>query len=123
MTIERLFAVDQTIPLKDVRFVEVYGKSIVPPLVIAVFLTAAQASLLATAKLLSPGLSLLMLNIPIILCILLALIRARYVTLRITMEGRERLQLHFVSRPSGEKLVNEIQNIINKQDEPEARTN
>ncbi len=122
MTIERLFALDQTILLKDVRFVEVYGKSIVPPLVITIFLAAAQAFLLATAKLMSPGLSLPILNIPIILCILLALIRARYVTLRITMEGRERLQLHFVSRPSGEKLVNEIQTIIN-QDEAEARTN
>jgi len=120
MTIERLFAPDQTILLRDIRFVEVYGKSIVPPLVIAIFLTATQAFLFATAKLMSPGLLLPILSIPIVLCIVLALIRARYVTLKITMEEKERLQLHFVSRPSGEKLVNEIQTIIN-QDEAVVR--
>lgn len=128
MTIARPFVPDQTILLKDIRFVEVYGKSIVPPLVIAISLTAAQAILLATGKftmspgLVSNGLPLPILNIPIILCILLALIRARYVTLKITVEGKERLlHLHFVSRTSGEKLVNEFQTIIKNTDKAVAR--
>lgn len=124
MTIERPFLPDQTIRLNEIRLVEVHGKSIVPPLVIAIFLVAAQAILLTTVTSISfpgfasDGLPAPVLNIPIIICILLALIRARYITLKITMEGEGRLlQLHFMSRLSGEKLVSGLQAVTTHQDE------
>jgi hypothetical protein len=105
----------QTIRLRDIQSVEVYSKSIVPPLVSAIFISVAQIFFLAVRGampvLCTPDLSnliLLIFNVPVLLCILLAFFRARCVTLRISFQSSDRpLAMRFVPRSVAESFVAE----------------
>jgi hypothetical protein len=120
--IRRPFTADKRLLLKDIRFVEVHGKSIVPPLVISVFLIALQAILTTIVRLKAPlqfvvtDLPLPILYVLTVICILHAIIRSRYVTLKIAVDSSDKwLSLHFVSRTLGERFANEIETLIENQ--------
>ncbi|MEM3018472.1 MAG: hypothetical protein QXO25_06295 [Candidatus Bathyarchaeia archaeon] len=122
MVVRRPFTRDRRLLLKDIRFVEVHGKSIVPPLVISVFLIALQVALTSIVRLkailwfLAIDLPLPILCILTVICILQAIIRARYVTLKVAVDsGGEWLSLHFISRTLGERFANEIETLIKNQ--------
>ncbi|MBS7623036.1 hypothetical protein KEJ39_05100 [Candidatus Bathyarchaeota archaeon] len=122
VTIRRLFGPERRLLLNDIRFVEVHGKSIVPPLVISVFLVALQV-VLATLVRLKASLWFLAVDSPLpilyvltMVCILHVLIRARYVTLKIAVDSSGKLlNLHFVSRTTGGRFASEIETLIKNQ--------
>jgi len=109
----------QTIRLKDVQSVEVYSKSIVPPLVSAIFISVSQMLILALRGV-APipatpdfvNFTLLIFNVPVLLCILLAFFRARFVTLRISLQSGDRpLAMRFVPRSVAENFVDKYSTI------------
>jgi len=121
LTIESTLTPRRTIFLRDIHSVEVYGKSIVPPLVTAIFILIIQAILFTTARNVVSLIdvqdlnhfTLLVLNTPILLCLLLALLRAKCVTVRISLRSKDRPSvLRFVPRSVGEKVVKDIQNMM-----------
>lgn len=105
----------RTIRLRDIQSVEVYGKSIVPPLVSAIFISVAQILFLALRGIMPAlcipdliNLILLIFNVPVLLCILLAFFRARCVTLRIYFQSSDTpLAMRFVPRSVAESFVDE----------------
>lgn len=118
------FSASRTIPLADIRSVEVYRESIVPPLVVAIFILAGQAVLLTIVKdtvplsylLLSNPLVLITMNAIVILCILLASLRVMYVTFQVALQEKQPLILHFVSRAAAEEVADYVQHMMKKQE-------
>jgi len=124
------FSADRAIPLANIQSVEVYGKSIVPPIVTAIFLLAGQTVLLTLINNITPvahilfsnQLVLLSVNALVVLCVLLALFRVRCVTLQVTLQKKKPLVLHFVSRAAGENIVEYVQHAMKEQEKVVAMT-
>lgn len=106
------------IDLKNVKSVEIYGKSIIPPLVFSIFLLVAQSILFSFGKMRISieGISIIyLINIPVIICLIIAILRSKYSTIKITSsEYDDSLVLHFMSRSNGESIAKEIHEIMNK---------
>lgn len=104
--------------LKNVKSVEIYGKSVIPPLVFSIFLLAAQSILFSFGKMdfAIEGISIIFLiNILVIICLINAILRSKYSTMKITSsEYDNSLVLHFISRSKGESTAKEINKIMNK---------
>ena len=123
LIIEGLLFSSRTIRLEDVQSIEVYTKSIVPPLVISIFLLVLQATLFyitrdlhAIDTIFFRDFALLSLNIPIMLCVATAILRSKLVTLKITLQDMTRpLIIRLVSRSAGEQAVKHVQSVINPQ--------
>jgi hypothetical protein len=112
------FISENNIDLASVKSVEVYGKSIIPPLVLSIFLLIAQLILFSLGKMsiTIQGISIIfMINIPVIICLIVAILRSKYSTMKITSyEYDTSLVLHFISRSQGESIAKEIHKIMNK---------
>jgi len=120
VVIERPLFKSKRIRFDEISSLEIYCKSIVPPLVSATFILIAQAILLTVGRGLitlismphSNQLILTALNMPTILCILVALVRVKYVTLRICFQMGDRpLVMHYVLRSVGEKFVRQYSRV------------
>jgi len=120
VVIERPLFESIRIRFDEISSLEIYCKSIVPPLVSATFILIAQGILLSAGRGLitlismpySSQLILTALNMPPILCILAALVRVKYVTLRICFQVGDRpLVLHYVLRSVGEKFVRQYSRV------------
>jgi hypothetical protein len=118
VVIERPLFKSKRIRFDEISSLEIYCKSIVPPLVSATFILISQAILFTAGRGLiisvpySSQLILTALNMPTILCILVALVRVRYVTLRICFQlGDQPLVLHYVLRSVGEKFVRQYSRV------------
>jgi hypothetical protein len=120
VVIERPLFESIRIRFDEISSLEIYCKSIVPPLVSATFILIAQGILLSAGRGLitlismpySSQLILTALNMPPILCILAALVRVKYVTLRICFQVGDRpLVLHYVLRSVGEKFVSQYSRV------------
>ncbi|WP_455369378.1 hypothetical protein [[Eubacterium] cellulosolvens] len=112
------FISENNIDLKTVKFVEIYGKSIIPPLVLSIFLLAAQLILFSLGKtaITIQGISIIFLiNVPVIIFLVIAILRSKYSTMKITFyEYDKSLVLHFISRSQGESTTKEINKIMKK---------
>ncbi len=106
------------IDIKNVNSIELYGKSVIPPLVFSIFLLIAQSIMFFFGKMgiTIEGISIIFLiNIPIILCLIIAIIRSKCSTMKISCsECDDSLVLHFISRSKGESTAKEIHKIMNK---------
>jgi hypothetical protein len=120
VVIERPLFESIRVRFDEISSLEIYCKSIVPPLVSATFILIAQGILLSAGRGLitlismpySSQLILTALNMPPILCILAALVRVKYVTLRICFQVGDRpLVLHYVLRSVGEKFVRQYSRV------------
>ena len=112
------FISQKYIDLKNVNSLEIYGKSVIPPLVFSIFLLATQSILFSFGKMnmAIEGISIIFLiNIPVIICLIVAILRVRYSTIKITSSKYGKpLVLHFISRPKGESISKEIHKIMNE---------
>jgi hypothetical protein len=106
------------INIKNVKSIELYGKSVIPPLVFSIFLLISQSILFFFGKMNTTieGISIIFLiNIPVILCLIIAILRSKYSTMRIfSSEYDDSLVLHFISRSKGESTAKKIHKIMNK---------
>ena len=109
---------EKKIDLKNIKSVEIYGKTIIPPLVLSIFLLTAQLILFSFDKMFIKiqGISIIVLiNIPIIICLIVAIIRSKYSTIKITSyEDNKSLVLHFMPKSKGESIAKQIYGIMNK---------
>ena len=112
------FISEKNIDLENVKSVEMYGKSVIPPLVLSIFLLVAQLILFSLGKMsiTIQGISIIFLiNIPVIICLIIAILRSKYSTMKIiSYEYDKSLVLHFISRSQGESTAKEIHKIMNK---------
>ena len=120
VVIERPLFKSKRIRFDEISSLEIYCKSIVPPLVSATFILIAQAIFLTAGRGLitlisipsSSQLILTALNMPTILCILIALVRVKYATLRISFQMGDRpLVMHYVPRSSGAKFARQYSRV------------
>jgi hypothetical protein len=106
------------IDIKKVKSIELYGKSVIPPLVVSIFLLIAQSILFFFGKMNTTieGISIIFLiNIPVIFCLTIAILRSKYSTMKIfSSEYDDSLVLHFISKSKGESTAKEIHKIMNK---------
>ena len=106
------------INIKNVKSIEFYGKSVIPPLIFSIFLLISQSILFFFGKMNTTieGISIMFLiNIPVILCLINAILRSKYSTMKISSpEYDGSLVLHFISRSKGESTAKEIHKIMNK---------
>jgi len=106
------------VDVKNVKSIELYGKSVIPPLVFSIFLLIAQSILFFFGKMniTIEGISIIFLiNIPVILCLFIAILRSKYSTMKISSSEYDKsLVLHFISRSKGEIAAKEIHKIMNK---------
>ncbi|MBS7626021.1 hypothetical protein KEJ51_03115 [Candidatus Bathyarchaeota archaeon] len=103
----------------EVKSVEVYSKSMIPPLVTSILLTVTQLAIFFGLKEIDPlniiiehhGRSILIIcNILIITSLALAFTRVKMATLKITLIGSdEPLKLHYVLRSTCNKIVESVQ--------------
>jgi hypothetical protein len=109
---------EKIIDLKNIKSVEIYGKNVIPPLVLSIFLLSAQLILFSSGKMFIKiqGIPIIVLiNIPIIICLIVAIIRSKYSTMKITSyEHNKSLVLHFIPRSKGELIAKQIYEIMNK---------
>ncbi|TRO61459.1 hypothetical protein [[Eubacterium] cellulosolvens] len=112
------FISKKCIDIKNVKSIELYGKSVIPPLVLSIFLLIAQSILFFFGKMsiAIEGISIIFLiNIPVILCLIIAILRSKYSTMRISSsEQDDSVVLHFISRSKGALTTKEIHKIMNK---------
>lgn len=112
------FISEKYISLKNTESVEIYGKSVIPPLVFSIFLLAAQLILFSLGKMniAIKGISIMfIINIPIIICLIIAILRSKFSTMKITSSDYDKsLMLHFVSRSKAESMTKEAYKIMNK---------
>ncbi|WP_455278445.1 hypothetical protein [[Eubacterium] cellulosolvens] len=113
------FISEKYISLKNIESVEIYGKSVIPPLVFSIFLLAAQLILFSLGKMNTAikGISIMfIINIPIIICLIIAILRSKFSTMKITSSDYDKsLMLHFVSRSKAESMTKEAYKIMNKK--------
>jgi ABC-type molybdate transport system permease subunit len=113
-----LFISKIRINIKNITSIELYGKSVIPPLVFSIFLLIAQSFLFFFGKMNATieGISIIFLiNIPVIFCLIIAILRSKYTTMKISSsEHDDSLVLHFISRSKGETTAKEIHKIMNK---------
>lgn len=113
------FISEKYISLKNTESVEIYGKSVIPPLVFSIFLLAAQLILFSLGKMniAIKGISIMfIINIPIIICLIIAILRSKFSTMKITSSDYDKsLMLHFVSRSKAESMTKEAYKIMNKK--------
>lgn len=106
------------INIKNIKSIELYGKSVIPPLVFSIFLLIAQSFLFFFGKMNATieGISIIFLiNIPVILCLIIAILRSKYTTMKISSSEHDNsLVFHFISRSKGETTTKEIHKIMNK---------
>jgi hypothetical protein len=112
------FISEKHISINNIESMEIYGKSVIPPLVFSIFLLAAQLTLFFLGKMniAIKGISIIFLiNIPIIICLIIAILRSKFITMKITSSDYDKsLMLHFVSRPKAESTTKEAYKVINK---------
>lgn len=115
----RSFLKDRIINYVEVKSVEVYSKSMIPPLVTSILLAVTQLAIFFGLKDIGPlsiiiehyGRSILIIcNILIIISLALAFTRVKMATLKITLIGsNESFKLHYVPRSTCNKIVESVQ--------------
>jgi hypothetical protein len=111
------FITKKSVDIENVKSIEIYGKSVIPPLVFSIFLLIAQSIMFffGNMSITIEGISIIFLiNIPIILCLIIAILRSKYSTMRISCsEFDNSIVLHFISRSKGESTAKEIHKVMN----------
>jgi len=117
--IVRSFLRERRISYREIKSVEVYSKSMIPPLVTSILLTAAQLAIFFSLKGVDPiniiiehyGRSILIIfNIFLITSLALAFARVKMATLKITLlRSDESLKLHYLPRSTCNRIVENVQ--------------